>query len=454
MTKYLVLALIVFLSACSQNRAYHTKEPSLGNCINSSKIVKPENIKQCQESYYQEHEHFDLAFAEFSERGNAFNDIHIKTIQQRIKARAASEGMVLVTFIHGWKHNANEQDSNLIDFKKSLQTIAKSGTLEGRRLIGLYVGWRGASIETSGLNNITFWDRKAVATEIGKGGITRLFLDLEKIDAIQSKNPAKNPNVFVVIGHSFGGAIVVSALSEVLMERTIHRTNRRNYGATIGDAVIVLNPAIEANQSLHFVEAALQENFPTDQHPLFVSISTDADSATHYLFPMGQTVSLLLTWKQTDLMRSYYYDRLAGKDQPLALKEEHLDTTTIGNFAPFLTHRLSLEPDTDTYAFKTCDQVPEQCIPKGFTSLSGQPSIKNQPENYPLYFIKTGENIMSGHNDIFNPRIHAFILAIVDDVIRRNQESKTLGTGTRRASILTQPDKLQSISSKFYQTLK
>ena len=44
--------------------------------------------------------------------------------------------------------------------------------------------------------------------------------------------------------------------------------------------VLVLNPAIETNQALPFVEAALQRPYARDQLPLFISISSDADAAT------------------------------------------------------------------------------------------------------------------------------------------------------------------------------
>ena len=445
---YLVAALLVaavFLFGRAQDSAYHTVGWQPNNCIDDASSDK------CVSSYYQEHEGYDLAFAEFSERGNAFNDKHIEEVLARIESRAKIEGMILVTFVHGWTHNADEEDRNLIDFKHSLQRISNSDTVResGRRVVGLYLGWRGASIDVPWLENITFWDRKAVAEEVGKGGVTRLLLELAKIDSDNDSN-----NVFVVIGHSFGGAIVVSALTEVLAERVVHRTKGHDYGATIGDAVIVLNPAIEATQALHFVEAAIKEEFPEDQHPLFISISTDGDGATHQLFPLGQSVSLLLTWHQHDLERSYYYDREDGKK--LVLKEEHLDATTVGNFAPFLTHRLTASSDGEDAQFvlKPCQEVPEECIPKGFTSLSGQPTIKDLPANYPLFFIKTDENVMKDHNDIFNPKIHAFMLTIIDDVVRRSLSAQEKTREESTGSILNDPSRMALKSNEFFKKLQ
>jgi hypothetical protein len=411
----LAIGSTILITGCAQNAPYHTLPGVSGNCRQSP------TADECVQAYYQEYEGFDLAFAEYSDRGNAFSDRYIGDVLERIQQRADNEGVVLVTFIHGWKHNAEESDPNLIDFKDALRAV--QGILEAdfgatalgqRRLVGLYIGWRGASLDLPILNNSTFWDRKAVAEEVGDGGVSRLLLELDEVTRGDDKN------VMIVIGHSFGGAIVVSALNDVLTERTVQRTRVRGYARTIGDGVLVLNPAIEANQMLSFVEAAIKADYRSEQYPLFVSLSTDADQATHYAFPAGQTLGLLLTWQQEDLKRSYYYDRLEpDKEKPL--REEHLDTTTVGNFAPFLTHRLTARTEGDETVFevKTCDSDPQLCVPKGLTTLGGQPAIRNLPKNYPLYFYKTDSTVMNGHNDIFNQRVRAFVVTIIDDVVRR-----------------------------------
>lgn len=98
-----------------------------------------------------------------------------------------------------------------------------------------------------------------------------------------------------------------------------------------------------------------------------------------------------------------------------------MDTTTVGNFAPFLTHRLTATTRGNEvdFSLQICDEAPRACEPAGLTSLSGQPAIRHLPENYPLYFIKTDASIMAGHNDIFNPRVRGFVFTVIDDVVRR-----------------------------------
>ncbi len=441
----LALMLLISLTGCTPNIPYHVKPRTADNCLNAP------DTPACYEAYYQEHEGFDLAFAEYSDRGNAFSDIYIDDVLKTIEDKANKEGVVLVVFVHGWKHNAKETDPNLVDFKMALKAVNDNlkesfgDTPFGRRqLIGLYIGWRGASITLPWVEQLTFWDRKAVAEEVGEGGVNRLLLELDNI----THNKAEN--VLVVVGHSFGGAIVVGALNEVLTERAVQRTSRSHYSKTIGDGVLVLNPAIEANQLLSFVEAAIQDDYRREQHPLFISLSSDADSATHYAFPIGQTFGLLLTWHQNDLERSYYFDRL-HPDTQLPLKEEHLDATTVGNFAPFLTHRLTALTAGDNTSFQVipCNEKPEECRPRGLTSLGGLPTIRNLPENYPLFFYKTDSTVMKGHNDIFNQRVRAFVLTIVDDVVRRSltnispASSKADVTAVPEPSILGNPKEFE-----------
>lgn len=440
--KSLLLLIIFAVAGCATKDPYHTLEWQLKNCADPS-------ASACRLSYFQEHPDYDLAFAEFTERGNAFNNQWIEDILDRIRVRDREGGVVVVTFVHGWKHNAAETDPNLVDFKKALAVIGKgAATLGNRRLVGVYIGWRGASLNVRGIENFTFWDRKSVAEEVGSGGVTKLLLDLDKIDQRRPQN------VLVVVGHSFGGAIVVSAVSEILTERAIGRGPQGDSKVPIGDAVILLNPAIEANRALNLVEAALFNSYSPHQNPMLISISTDADWATHNSFPIGQSLDLLLTWHQLDLERTYYTDRLSGEH--LVLKEEHLDTTTVGNFAPYLTHRLT-RSGTDgqpSLNLQTCGQAPEGCVPKGRTTLSGHPTFGPLPDHYPLYFIKTDESIMTGHNDIFNPVVRAFILTLIDDIVRRAPHP-VVGVMPEKfepvpGTVLSNPEKLNDRFQRFF----
>jgi hypothetical protein len=452
----LMLTFLLLLNACAPNTPYHTLDGSLKNCV-----AHPEQ-DTCLQSYYQEYDGFDLAFAEFSERGNAFNDKYQKKVLEQVKKQATEEnGIVLITFIHGWKHNASNDDDNLKQFKESLGTISKllrkQSLLDKRRLVGVYIGWRGANVDFPVLKEMTFWDRKQVAEEVGKGGVTEFLLELDHVInrkppiASEDKKANREPdnNIMVVIGHSFGGAIVVSALNEVLMERAINTTRKNGYIRNLGDGIILLNPAIEANQALNLVEATLlQDKLQSEQRPLLISLSSDADWATHKAFPFGQTLSLIATWRQTDLDRDYYYDR-QKPDQVFKLKEEHLDTTAVGNFAPFLSHHLSsteLQGKTE-FNLVPCKNDPSLCEPAGWTTLSGQPTIRT-PENFPLFFIRTDSTIMKGHNDIFNDKVRSFLYTVIDNVVRNKLKPRAAAKPSEKDKDFLKPGKEVNFEKK------
>ena len=439
-----------FISGCAGNKAHRTLKPVMGNCTDA-------HSTSCTASFYQEYPNFDLAFAEFSERGNAFSRPRIKTILGKIRAYAKTNGVVVVVFVHGWKHSAKQRDSNVISFRNTLRQLsAPNGDLiQNRRLIGVYVGWRGASLTIPFLEQLSFWDRKTAAEEVGKGGVTELLLELDQIDRINNDN---TDNTLVTVGHSFGGAIVLSALAETLTEKVIappdNGSSEPSEISGVGDAVILLNPAIEANQGLTLVEAAIGKTYHPRQAPLLVSISSDADSATHYAFPAGQTVGLLITWSQVDLDRNYYVDRMT--QEKLTLKEEPLDSTTVGNFAPFLTHRLEIQGeriDCDTVlgpdlkrklTFATCETAAEGCRARGFTSTPKYATIKDIPANYPLYFIKTNRTFIKGHNDVFNLSVRGFLIALLGDTMRRSIHGERAPL-----TILDNPDKLSEAFAQF-----
>ena len=87
-----------------------------------------------------------------------------------------------VVFVHGWKHSAAPKDGNIETFRAALQRLAKAEQavshamdLPARRVGGVYVGWRGASITWPALEELTFWDRKNTAHEVGHGDVTELL---------------------------------------------------------------------------------------------------------------------------------------------------------------------------------------------------------------------------------------------------------------------------------------
>jgi pimeloyl-ACP methyl ester carboxylesterase len=360
---------------------------------------------------------YELAFLEFTERGNLFHRDRLADLAQYLKQQ--QDALILV-FVHGWKHNASEDDSNVQSFRKLLAQLASVNALGARKIIGIYLGWPGATLPVPLLQEVTFWARKAVAEEVGKGGATEVLLRLEAAAVPRGET---NGNLFLVIGHSFGGAIVLSALNEVLLDKLIgadpsdqcyqpawgEDTCQESCVRTepFGHGVLVLNPAIEANHMLQLRGMVAENCYPKDQDKLLHVISSEADTATHRYFPLGQSIAMLL-WDEKDIHRTY-------RGRPQTISEERLDRTTIGNLSQFWTGRLQKVGSDWRYCsyaldnFKNCPdlQPPADSIPtRSFE---------------PVSFIYTDGEFMSDHNDVFNAKVAAYLGAVaMESRSRRN----------------------------------
>lgn len=428
----LLCALIIALSmtACIPNAPLRTSGET--SC---------ESESRCGNSYYENHENYEIGFVEFTERGNDFNPENTKTIVEKLNNyKVIGKKTAVIVYIHGWKHNASPEDGNVISFKKALASLAKTKLINKKRVIGIYVGWRGKTIHGLGSENLTYWDRKTVAEEVGKGGVTDLLIRLEQIDR-------GTTNYYLIVGHSFGGAIALIAMHDLLNERLV--SAQSNVGIeSFGDGVILLNPAIEATQGLLLKENSHKiglsqslRHIRTDTPPLLYVISSDGDTANRIPFKIGQQIGTNLTWNQNVIKRKFNNDYYF-------FDEAEMDTTTIGNFQPFHTSILTdIKPtkgDTKTVSQSEAENQEKfavsanenlghwtyssLCNPNGRNSTLSKTTIPCY-SNEPLDFVYTSKSFISNHNDIFNENLTAFIATTVSKSIyhRKKDEYKING---------------------------
>jgi hypothetical protein len=167
-------------------------------------------------------------------RANKLNqlDTVMSRLQRELKDPAyAKDDFLVVAFVHGWHHNANDTDCNVHEFRSMLQIANKRYDLSGlghRRIVGIYVGWRGESIDVNYLNVTTVLDRRNAAERVAKGDVRELFAQLRAMQigaaaaSIESSDgdvvkPHPDRMRTVVIGHSFGGLIAFHGLSPAVL---------------------------------------------------------------------------------------------------------------------------------------------------------------------------------------------------------------------------------------------
>ena len=214
-----------------------------------------------------------------------------------IKQNADDLPRLTVLYVHGWKHGASPDDGDRKAFTELINNLQRH--YEKKQVLGVYVSWN-ASNDLGILDNLSFWSKKTVADRISQAGVvTRI---VASIGALQRANQDM-PDQFIAIGHSFGARILFSATSHPLItglarahpeasqsESARYFVNPNEYQIMAGSAnsVILLNPAFEASMYTalaSFCRSKDAREFPRDQGPLLISISTSNDEATETWLP-------------------------------------------------------------------------------------------------------------------------------------------------------------------------
>jgi len=420
---------------------------------------------------------YDLHFVEFDDQGLQYPDAgdysggnpadvgearqQIDTLINRLSALPRGETLSLLVFVHGWKNNAAYDNGNVESFRRVLAAVSRteadapSGT--PRRVVGVYVGWRGLSATVEPFTELSFWDRKFTAEKVAVGSVRALFARLKAFQCdrnggqtdtggrsrdggCRGRKTGDNPNVrMLLIGHSFGGLIMYNAIAEDLIESLTYDlpTGRKPQPATrFGDMVILLNPAFEATRYTPLFRAAQrasQIGYQRYQAPIFVSVTTRADWATGLAFPFGRFLNTL-------------FEREASSE------EQQANRNTIGHVQQYITHTLlksesetcpgwKLDPSTDAeirnnqelekqasrrffadyqlsdgklkdpWTRPFCGNMALQLLTAGETN-----GVKPDPDS-PIWNVATDKPIMNGHSDITNAYLESFVRQLYQDVV-------------------------------------
>ena len=424
---FLVVQAICFVlltAGCVSHKQYRT---GLDPCQ-----VKPAETA-CGSAARELHDGYSLHFVEFDDQGLLWDRKQLTSVVDTLRGREYSgPGTILLVFVHGWQHNAAFDDPNVLEFRKMLRRVHKleylAGKKEGRpqrKVAGVFVSWRGRSVAGDGVSNLTFWDRKDVANTVGHGAVTELLLQLENVqlEHLDAQRESGNPvqTRLILIGHSFGGQIVYSALSQVILDRFVDL--RGEPPQTFGDLVVLVNPAFEAARYAPLRDSSLQRDYPAGQLPLVTIFTAKNDDATGVAFPLGRWFSTLF-------------------DKHRDSAEKTANRRAIGHYAPFITHSLTWSKKTRKEDEPTAQEEKALTLPEREQSdaasaqkdLKVIPRVKDQwldlssrdkwsldfenvklahlgtagPRN-PFYVVSVDKEIIDGHGGIWKPEFANFL---------------------------------------------
>jgi alpha-beta hydrolase superfamily lysophospholipase len=136
------------------------------------------------------------------------------------------------------------------------------------------------------LENLTFWDRQDAGRRIAVGSVRELFGRFRHYR--NRRRDMGSAPLLIIVGHSFGGMVVYSALAQSLIEAA--STITPHVSTRFADLVLLANPAFEAARYLpiyDLLKERMEANRVVEQPPVFVCATATNDWATGIAFPIG-----------------------------------------------------------------------------------------------------------------------------------------------------------------------
>lgn len=393
-----------------------------GCAFNHKKFDHPGNAEQDQDDYVVQVDDF----------GQFWDSDEAERALARVSSLAKSRNVIVVLFVHGWNHDADPKNGNLVDFRKSIVDTRRRLTDESEpesavyrqsrknltgtedlTVISIYVGWRGRSLPWY-LNYATFWGRKAAAERVGEGDTREFLLRLNSIyRSQQAGRVAGTSRTFMglaTIGHSFGAQVLFKAVATEIENELVARTsNPSRTGDSpntvsdllgFGDLVVLVNPAFEAMQFDRIHKLSNKLNYGPQQNPILLVVSSAGDVPRQVLFPLGRQIDALL------LRPSFRPGQRA------------LWTQALGEYEPTRTHSLTItQPDpalipgfdpamylNDTCAIANLDLTNVPSV--GGVKLSPGPSHR---PNSPFIVAYASTSVVLDHSTVFEEILRRFL---------------------------------------------
>ena len=366
-----VLSICVLLGCANQKQIRDPGESGLlpepdGVSLEGCRTGFAENLPGGGPFTIENYRDYSIGFAEFDDQGwtSGADDSNgqIQTIMGKLDTLSKSSNVLVVVFVHGWHHNAHDNDCNVREFRGMVRDLSERYATPAKgphwKVFGIYVGWRGESIPVPGLRQTTIFARKFAAERVAKGSVRELFARLKLLESHHRQGPDLVRTI--VTGHSFGGLIAFHSLSQSLLEDVVfgkvdcQREAKsvaplsqsapkpsglsvpiREQSWAFPDLLVLINPAFEASRYQPLFEAArLPEGCSWEKgrkphRPRIITVTATNDEATGVFFPMFRWVGTLL--------EQYNEDKYA--------RERKANLKVIGFVDDYQTHVMEPCPD-------------------------------------------------------------------------------------------------------------
>jgi len=346
---------------------------------------------------------YSLAFVEFGEQGSYLDT---SQIEAAVKLVRATPKPLVITYVHGWHNNVKSDDVGR--FSKFLSEVSDTPLIRGKgfHVIGVYLGWRGEITDVPAIRQLTFYSRKAAAE--------RLASNFDCFDAISSiaeaarRHRRREAQYTILLGHSFGGLVVERAVAHAI-DAEMHGRSRRG-NSMPADLALVLNPASDSILSRQIISALYQEKTERAR-PLFVSITSAADSATGTWFPIGTSFAAV----------TKAFNQVVDPGKPDKKEtERHFFTTTPGHNPSLVNHvaRKLDQPFTPPPGLSALEINLSRVLSGDTVALPGANGIelwhldRVSKLDVPYWDVQVDRSIIKDHGDIWNERAKALMAGV------------------------------------------
>jgi hypothetical protein len=404
---------------------------------------------------------YRLGFVEFDDRGEMFKREQLRrTVQEIAKAKAeatARAGEVIVAvFVHGWKNNASDSSGNVWGFRQVLAGLSKQFNTKDEPdkvvVLGVYIGWRGAVLSPPILKQFTIFDRQQKSQNLTGAHLVEALVKI--MQAAKGPDYTDRSTATLLMGHSFGGAVLETALTQTLVGMAVRAKATGTPMQWPANVIMFVNEAQEATRSYQLIEA-FRENLPerdaprpgdqlprpngcvpavdstqTDEQrdrpaeaPAIVSISSTGDYATRVAFKGSQGVQ-----------RPFHSLRTYDEDEPnfLGIKRQtSMFLNTTAHMKEFQSHLIgrcrcegqSGDPDEscDPENLRCEDPVVEAArnackvniqarLGSVYYAVVEKPKVKNRT---PYWVLQMPPTIVADHSTIFTPIFRNFVIMLL-----------------------------------------
>jgi hypothetical protein len=254
-----------------------------------STLMESEILGDSARCYEQRHElklkdgsgdiKFQLNFLEFNENGNLRDKEQWNNIKKSLNEYSSPK--YVIVFVHGWRHDARVDDTNVRAFRTELAFASRylherqSKFGKNAQVFGIYIGWPANVWRWQWIDNLqiptgfTFWSRKNESEEIS-GNVATYIKSIN--DMLNEDNQENRLNRMLIEGHSFGGNLLITGLKGDFKQK-INESTQNTPIRGIGDLVVLLNPASDFENWRQLQEEDFRKSgyqLPSDNNASFI----------------------------------------------------------------------------------------------------------------------------------------------------------------------------------------